>query len=151
MKKTIMCLLIITLLVNSSAHALSWAIEFVVWNGKVYEVTDEKVIDSLIGKRIGEVKTKPNDMTGSHYGNASNYYPIGTGYFKISGISPRDAIAVEESAGKWVKAVYAHKAPFHWMNVFNGIFPFLVLFAIVLLFVLWKRKVRRHEGDNGEL
>lgn len=146
MKKTIMCLLIITLLVSSSTYALSWAIEFVVWKGKVYEVTDEEVIDSLIGKRIGEVETKPNDMTGSHYGNASNFYPIGTGYFEISGISTKNAIAVEDSASKWVKAVYVHKAPFHWMNVFNGIFPFLVLFAIGFIFVLWKRKVRSHEG-----
>lgn len=147
MKKTIMSLLIITLLTSSSAYSLSWAIKFVVWNGKLYEVTDEEVIDSLIGKRIGEVKTKPHDMTGSHYGNASNFYPIGTGYFEICGISTKKAIAVEDRAGKWVKAVYSHRAPFHWMNVFNGIFPFIVLFAIVLIFVFRKRKLRRRQEE----
>lgn len=107
MKRTILCLLIITLLTNSSVQALSWAYPLVVWKGKVYEVTDEKVIDSLIGKRVAEVKTKPNDMTGIHYGNASNHFPIGTDYFEIVGISTDAAIAVQadDRNRKWVKAV----------------------------------------------
>jgi hypothetical protein len=56
-KITLLCLLI-----SSSVQALSWAYPFVVWKGKVYEVKQEDIIsDSEIGKKIGEVKTKPND------------------------------------------------------------------------------------------
>ncbi len=52
---------------TSSVQALSWAYPFVVWNGNVYEVKEEKVLESEIGKSIGEVKTRPNNMTGNYY------------------------------------------------------------------------------------
>lgn len=142
MKKITLFLFIIILLTNSSVQALSWAYPFVVWSGNVYEVTDKEVIDSLIGKRIGEVKTKPNDMTGNYYGNASNYYPKGTEYFEISGISTDTAIAVKKEEGKWVKAVYVNKAPFHWVNLFTNPFPFLILIVIILFIGLRKRKTK---------
>ncbi|MFC7686301.1 hypothetical protein [Ureibacillus sp. GCM10028918] len=140
MKKIILILFLMILLTNSSVQALSWAYPFVVWSGNVYEVTDEEVIDSLIGKRIGEVKTKPNDMTGDFYGNASNLFPRGTEYFEISGISTDTTIAVKEEKGKWVKAVYVKKAPFHWMNLLTNPFPYLILILIVLFIGLLKMK-----------
>lgn len=127
-------------LTNSSVQALSWAYPFVVWSGNVYEVTDEEVIDSLTGKLLGEVKTKPNDMTGYYYGNASNLFPKGTEYFEISGISTSTAIAVKKEKGKWVKAVYVNKAPFHWMNLLTNPFPYFILILIVLFIGLLKKK-----------
>lgn len=139
MKKITMFLFILVFLTNSTVHALSWAYPFVVWSGNVYKVTDEEVIDSLIDKRIGEVKTKPNDM-GNYFGNASNYYPKGTEYFEIRGISTDNAIAVKNEEGKWLKAVYVKKAPFHWMNLFTNPFPFLILILILLFIGLKKRR-----------
>lgn len=77
---TLLCLLFI-FMISSPFQALSWAYPFVVWEGKVYEVKQEEMItDRVIGKTIGEVETKPDDMTGDYYGDASNYYPKGTKY-----------------------------------------------------------------------
>lgn len=139
MKKISMFLLILVLITNSTVHALSWAYPFVVWSGNVYKVTDEEVINSLIVKRIGEVKTRPNDM-GNYFGNASNYYPKGTEYFEIRGITTDNAIAVKNEEGKWLKAVYVNKAPFHWMNLFANPFLFLILILILLFIALKKRR-----------
>lgn len=57
-----------SILIVSSVQALSWAYPFVVWNGRVYEVKlEETGEDNKIGKMIGEVKTKPDEMTGEYY------------------------------------------------------------------------------------
>ncbi|MEH7342320.1 hypothetical protein V7122_00290 [Bacillus sp. JJ1532] len=140
MKKTMLFLLLCIFTSTSSVQALSWAYSFVVWKGNVYEVTKENILEIEIGKVIGEVKTKPNDMTGSHYGNASNYYPKGTKYYEINGISTKSAIAVETEENKWVKAVYVHKAPFHWMGIVIKVLPLLVLSAIVTVIILRLKK-----------
>lgn len=123
----------------SSAQALSWAYSFVVWSGNVYEVTEETVLESKLGEVIGEVKTKPNDMTGNFYGNASNSYPKGTKYYEINGRSTESAIAVEVEEKRWVVAVYVHKAPFHWLDLVTKILPFLILIAIVIVILRIKK------------
>lgn len=115
MKRISLLLLLFIFMISSSVQALSWAYPFVVWKGKVYEVKHEEFIeDSEITKVIGEVKTKPNDMTGKYYGDASNYYPKGTKYYAIKRTSTSIAIAVKEN-NRWVKAGFVHKAPFHIM------------------------------------
>ena len=91
MKKVILLTLLFTFMISSSVHSVSWAYVFVVWEGNVYEVKqDESIADSEIGEVIGKVKTIPNDMTGSYFGNASNYYSKGTKYYKMKGISTAD-------------------------------------------------------------
>lgn len=96
------------------------------------DVKNEELIeDNKIGKILGEVKTKPNDMTGNYYGNASNYYPKGTHYYEIKEVSTSTAIAVKEDR-HWVKAVFVHRAPFHIMNVISNIY----FISIVILFVI---------------
>ncbi|WP_416151437.1 hypothetical protein ACM26V_10860 [Salipaludibacillus sp. HK11] len=130
--------------VTTSVQALSWAYSFVVWNGNVYEVKEEKVLESDIGKEIGEVKTKPNDMTGDYYGNASNAYPKGTKYFEINNISTENAISVEVGDNEWQKAVYVHQAPFHWMDIFTKILPIFILIGIVI-FILVRFKKRQNK------
>ena len=129
----------------SSVHALSWAYAFVVWSGNVYEVTDEALLEGEIGKVIGEVKTKPNEMTGNYYGNASNAYPKGTKYYEINGTSSEAAIAVEIKEMKWVKAVYVHEAPFHWMDLVKIITPLLILGAVVVIVILRMKKAKISE------
>lgn len=130
MKRIMLLSLLLIFLIPFSIQALSWAYPFVVWDGKVYEVKEEEILqDSEIGETIGEVNTQPDDMTGDFYGNASNYYPKGTKYYEITDTSTSTAIAVEVES-QWVKAVYAHKAPFHIMNVLTS---FYFIAAIVLI------------------
>jgi len=107
----------------------------------VYEVKEETVQESDIGKVIGEVKTKPNDMTGNYYGDASNAYSKGTKYFEIINISTGTAIAVEVEKNKWQKAVYANEAPFHWMNLFTKT-PLLLIVIPIAIVIIFRYKRR---------
>jgi hypothetical protein len=135
MRKITLLTLLFTFIISSSVQALSWAIPFVVWKGKVYEIKQEEIIsESEIGKKLGEVKTVPDDMTGEYYGDASNFYPIGTKYYEIIGTSPSKAIAVKEES-QLVKAVFVHKAPFHLLNVFSNPI-FLILGGIIVLIII---------------
>lgn len=134
MKKTVALLILFTFLICTSVQALSWAYGFVVWDGNVYEVKDEEFLqEDEVGEVIGEVETQADDMTGDHYGNASNYYPIGTRYYEIKGIPTSEAIAVEVD-GQWVRAVYANKAPFHIMNVLTSPW-FIAAVALIILVI----------------
>ncbi|WP_404443359.1 hypothetical protein LG307_14590 [Sutcliffiella horikoshii] len=113
----------------------------------MYEVTEEFVDASDIGKKIGEVKRMADDRTGSYYGDASNYYEKGAKYYKIMGIDSATAIAVEEQQEIWVKAVYLHEAPFHWTDmlayILMGIGAF-VLFIVLSLRYASKKEPRQH-------
>lgn len=133
--KKILIFFFLLMFTTTSVQALSWAYSFVVWDGNVYEVTKEKVSEGDIGRHIGEVKTRPNDMTGSYYGNASNAYPKGTNYFEIKGESTATSIAVEIENNEWVKAIYVHPAPFHWMDLFTKVLPIVVILLIIIVFV----------------
>ena len=141
MKRVICFFLVLLFFAQSSVQALDWAYAFVVWKGNVYEVTDEQVMDTKIGKRIGEVKTKPNDMTGKYYGDASNSYPKGTPYFELKGVSTNEAIAVGVEEDHWVKAVYRHEAKNYWLGWVMKVSPILFL-ATVFIAIIWRmRKV----------
>lgn len=131
---------------SSSVQALSWAYPFVVWDGKVYKVTEEKLLESEIGESIGEVETRPNDMSGDYYGNASNGYPKGTKYFKINDKPTSSVIAVEVEDGVWQKAVYTQKAPFHWRNLFTNVVPIIILIVIIIC-LLFLIKVKRRSQN----
>jgi hypothetical protein len=141
MRKIALLSLLFILMFSISVHAIKWQDPFVVWKGKVYEVKQEEFIsDSEIGKKIGEVKTKPNDI-GNYYGNASNFYPKGTKYYEIIGISTSKAIAVKEDS-QMVKAVFVQKAPFHIMNIIsNPIFLTLVgVFILIIIRVIFSKR-----------
>jgi hypothetical protein len=141
MRKIALLTLLSILMFSISVQAIKWQYPFVVWKGKVYEVKQEEFIsDSEIGKKIGEVKTKPNDI-GNYYGNASNFYPKGTKYYEIIGISTSKAIAVKEDS-QMVKAVFVQKAPFHIMNIIsNPIFLTLLgVFILIIFRVIFSKK-----------
>jgi hypothetical protein len=141
MRKIALLTLLSILMFSISVHAIKWQYPFVVWKGKVYEVKQEEFIsDSEIGKKIGEVKTKPNDI-GNYYGNASNFYPKGTKYYEIIGISTSKAIAVKQDS-QMVKAVFVQKAPFHIMNIIsNPIFLTLVgVFILIIIRVIFSKR-----------
>lgn len=133
MKKLSLLVILLFLFVASPVQALSWAYPFVAWDGNVYEVKEEEILqESDIGEVIGEVKTQTDDMTGNFYGDASNLYPIGTKYYEIAGTPTSETIAVEVD-GEWLKAEYAHKVPFHIMNVLTS---FYFIGAVVLIVLL---------------
>ena len=136
MKKTL-CLTILFLFTQSiSSNALSWAYIFVVHDGKVYEVKDELLLKQTnLAKPIGKVETKADEYSGDYYGNASNYYDIGTGYYKIQGVSITEAIAVETEEGQYVKAVYVHDAPAAIKNVLTST-HFWIIFAIGMVLLV---------------
>ncbi|CAG9623126.1 hypothetical protein [Sutcliffiella rhizosphaerae] len=85
----------------SNSLATSWAYPFVVWNGYIYEVSDEYV--NMVESEIGHV-TRYSDME-SYSGNFSNAYKKGTKYYSIQEISTDEAIAVEVKDGKYKKAI----------------------------------------------
>lgn len=96
-------LFIVTLAAGCSSE--SWASSFVVWDGYIYQISDEYIskVGEEIGEEIGEV-TIYSDKEGTYSGNFSNEYQVGTKYFSIEGVNTKEAIAIEESDGKYRKA-----------------------------------------------
>ncbi|MEH7225355.1 hypothetical protein V7112_16225 [Bacillus sp. JJ1566] len=142
MKKTLCITFVFLLFTSSIAGALSWAYAFVVHDGKVYEVNEDLPLQqNELGNVIGKVKTKPDEQSGDYYGNASNYYEIGTRYYEIEGISINEAIAVETEEDHYVKAVHVHDALFSFKNIFMS-FNFWVIVGIVLIVSVWVTVLR---------
>ncbi|RDW15878.1 hypothetical protein [Oceanobacillus chungangensis] len=90
---------------NTDNSSADWAFSFVVWNGYIYQLSDEYVEDA--GKEIGEV-TNYSDTEGTYSGNFSNEYEKGTKYYSIEGISTDEVIAIEDN-GKYRKAIRNEK------------------------------------------
>ncbi|MBK3497018.1 hypothetical protein JFL43_19675 [Viridibacillus sp. YIM B01967] len=86
---------------NNNNSSADWAFSFIVWDGYIYQLSNESVND--ISEEIGEV-TKYSDMEGTYSGNFSNAYEKGTKYYSIEGISTQEAIAIEVEDGKYRKA-----------------------------------------------
>ena len=145
MKKITFLSLMLIFMISSSVQAHKWAYAFVVWDGKVYEVKEEQIIEeSEIGESIGEVNRQPNPNTYRYYGNASNFYPVGTPYYEIKGISTSTAIAVKVD-NRWLKADYVHNAPFHIMNILTKLWeivPFVIVPLILIAFIYRVKKIR---------
>jgi hypothetical protein len=102
---------------NPNQSSADWAYSFVVWDGYLYQIGDEYVED--IGEEIGEV-TKYSDMEGGYSGNFSNEYEKGTKYYAIKGISTEEAIAIEESDGRFRKA--NREGKYEGRSAFDGFF-----------------------------
>lgn len=149
MKRIFVCSLLFVFTLSSTAQALSWAYPFVVWDGKVYEVKQEEIIEeNKIGKNIGKVKAVPNEMTGKYYGDASNYYAKGTKYYAIDDVSTVSAIAVEDG-DQWVKAVYVNEAPFHILHIiYNMYFIIAVILAVLVIIGFVLRNKRDHHNNE---
>ncbi|MEI4771346.1 hypothetical protein WAX74_17100 [Psychrobacillus sp. FJAT-51614] len=131
--------------ITPTVYALEWAYSFVVWKGNVYEVIEEEIGVSNIGRVLGEVETKANDITGKHYGNASNSYPIGTKYYEIKGIPSDTAIAVEIEEKQWVKAEFVRKEPTYWIV---KLWPFLFLILIIVVVFLIALRSKNTKKKN---
>lgn len=146
MKKIIPLALLMVFVFCGTVQALSWAYPFVVWEGKLYEVKEEdRLSEGEITEEIGRVATLADDMSGNYYGNASNFYPVGTVYYAIRDTGTSDAIAVN-AEGEYLKAVYSQKAKFHFMNILldGRIWMVFVLMIMAAIIYIATSKVRRN-------
>lgn len=104
----LMAFLLASAIVPATAIHADWAYQFVVNKGKAYVITDERVEQDQVGKRVGKV-TAYSDQEGTYSGNFSNTYPKGTEYYAIQGMNVNEAIAVKIGDGSYVKAGYNHE------------------------------------------
>lgn len=150
--KRVIGLLMLLLFLSRSASALSWAYAFVVYDGRVYEVLNMSIAVSELGDVIGKVETAVNDETGRYYGNASNFYEIGTEYREVRGQSTDLVIAVEEN-GVWKRAEYRFNSPYHVRDLLDFLGYALVgvgLFGMIYLFIKWRRSRRKRDFSSNE-
>ncbi len=84
-------------------HQQIWAFQFVVWDGYIYQLSDEYV--ESIDEKIGEV-TKYFRYARDRLLLETSQIRMkkGTKYYAIQGISTDEAIAIEEK-GKYRKAI----------------------------------------------
>ncbi|WP_347551452.1 hypothetical protein ABFG93_05935 [Pseudalkalibacillus hwajinpoensis] len=119
--------------------ATSWEYPFVVWNGYMYEVVDEKV--SEVDRKIGQV-TRYSDME-TYAGNFSNAYEKGTNYWSIQNINTDEAIAVEVSDGVFKKALRRGEyggGKYDYFSIVTKVIIVVVGGSCVSYFVLKKLK-----------
>jgi hypothetical protein len=143
-------LLLTSLMFPSKPLATSWAYPFVVWQDYIYVVSEEYVTE--VDKEIGKV-TKYSDME-SLSGNFSNMFKKGTKYYSIKGISTDEAIAVEESKGKYVRA--DREGKYEVRSTFDGFFDgqqgiikvfILAVLGILVVFLIF-RVVKKNRGKR---
>lgn len=109
-----------------AAPVVSAAYEFVVHDGRVYEVkSSERIASDEIGVAIGEVTEETSEMTSG----ASNAFPVGTFFYEIRGVDRSEAIAVETSPGEYVQATYTESSE-------NGLTIWTILLGIVGILVV---------------
>jgi hypothetical protein len=92
---------VITSSVFPNKTLAEWAYFFVVWDGYTYVVSDEFVTE--VDKVLGNV-TIYSSIEGTYSGNFSNAYKEGTKYYSIKGIDTKQAIAIQETDGKYKRA-----------------------------------------------
>ncbi|QUW22597.1 hypothetical protein JSQ81_03155 [Sporosarcina sp. Marseille-Q4063] len=102
LKKLLFSIIIFSVVISAGCSNSSWVSSFVVWDGYIYQISDEYV--DKINEEIGEV-TMYSDREGTYSGNFSNEYKKGTKYYSIEGISTDDAIAIKENDDKYRKAI----------------------------------------------
>jgi len=78
-----------------------WVSDFVVYEGNLYEVTQQKV--EQVENKIGEIDKLIKDSA-IHSGNISNTFPEGTVLYSIVNVEIQEAIAVEASEGEYLQA-----------------------------------------------
>jgi len=120
----------------------NWAYKFVVNDRSIYVISEEQVDPKQIGSRIGKVTTY-SDQEGTYSGNFSNRYPKGTEYYEIIGLNIKDAIAVKEKEGRYIKAAYEGEYAgdrYGWSDF--SPYVFVALFVLVAFYFVKKRMHR---------
>ncbi|MFC5602785.1 hypothetical protein [Sporosarcina koreensis] len=89
----LVCQFLLLSVIAGCSSSADWNSAFVVWNGYMYEVSNEYVDET--DEEIGQVTTY-SDRERTYSGNFSNKYSKGTKFYSIKGINTDEAIAVEE-------------------------------------------------------
>lgn len=137
--------LLLLVMCSSPAAVASWAYPFVVNDGKIFVVSEDRVEESTLGDVVGKV-TYHTDQEGTYGGNFSNIYPKGTKYYAIQGIAPESTIAVETQEG-YVMARYEGEyggSHVPWEFIKNWIAA-----GLILLIVVWVSAVVRKKRQSG--
>ncbi|CAM3576878.1 hypothetical protein PAGL106935_13990 [Paenibacillus glucanolyticus] len=130
--------------VCSSTAAASWAYSFVVNDGKIYVMSEDRVEASTLGDVVGKV-TYYSDREGTYSGNFSNAYPKGTQYYAVKGIATEKAIAVETTEGYLLaqyEGEYGGGAHTPWQAIKNWIAAGLILLIVVCVAVVVRKKMK---------
>lgn len=116
---------------------------FIVHEGKVYDVTTESVEADDVGTAIGEVTVQSEEVENG----ASNVFPVGTFFYDINGLDRGEAIAVEESSGQFVKAVYTQTngSGFSIWTILLGIVGILVILVGMMSFRNQRNHVKQYK------
>lgn len=117
--------------------------EFVVHDGRVYNVTTEVIAADEVGTAIGEITVESDEIqTG-----ASNVYPVGTFLYDIQGTNRSEAIAVEVSSGEFVKATYseANEGGFSLWTLMLGIVGILIIAVGMMSFRNQRSHVKQYK------
>ena len=129
-----------------AAPLVSAAYEFVVHEGRVYEVNSfESVTPDDIGVAIGEVTEETTEMTSG----ASNVFPVGTFFYEIRGVDRSEAIAVETRPGEYIQATYtksSESGPTIW-TILLGIVGILVIVVGTMSFRNQRSHVKQYRNE----
>ncbi|MCJ8007214.1 hypothetical protein ACFFF5_06885 [Lederbergia wuyishanensis] len=134
----IVLFVLLTSFAPSKAMATSWAYPFVVWDGYIYVISEDEYVTE-IGDKIGQV-TRHSDME-QYSGNFSNAYKKGTIYYSIEGVSTDEAIAIEESGGRNIKAY--REGEYEIRSVFGEIVKVFIFSILGILAVILVYKILR--------
>ncbi|GIO98901.1 hypothetical protein J14TS5_39870 [Paenibacillus lautus] len=144
MKIPLLTLLLLVMGLSPAAVA-SWAYSFVVNDGKVFVVSEDRVDESTLGDVVGKV-TYHTDQEGTYGGNFSNIYPRGTKYYAVQGIAPELAIAVETQEGYLMARYEGEYSGTHvpWEAIKDWMAA-----GLILLIVVWVAIVVRKKRASG--
>ncbi|WP_058308169.1 hypothetical protein [Gracilibacillus massiliensis] len=133
MKKVFVSLLLFLLIsLSISIFLVEWEYDFVTMEGRMYQVTEERLPEIDIEASIGQVTAIAN-QTDNYQENISNRYPIGTTYYKISRVPVEDAISIKDN-GSYLKAIYQKSVFFYWKNLFPYVIPIIFLGVLIVLY-----------------
>ncbi|RAV16754.1 hypothetical protein [Paenibacillus contaminans] len=82
-----------------NASSGDWAFHFVVWEGDIYKLSEEK---AEVEDSIGQVD-KFEKTEGVYSKNFSNHFIAGTRIYKIKDVPTKEAIGMESANGSYVK------------------------------------------------
>lgn len=115
-------------------------------DGKSYIISDTQVESAQIGAKIGKV-TSYSDKEGTYSGNFSNVYPKGTEYYEIKGISLKEAIAIKQDDGSFIKAAYGSEYEGKAFHLKTVLFYIGGLFLLLIAFLFVKNNWKQSEND----
>lgn len=77
--------------------------KMIIFKGNVYVSTSQEIIE--IEEQVGSIKHHVTKEEDSDSESSSNFHPVGTKLYKIPNVDIEDALAVEISNNKYIRAI----------------------------------------------